>query len=1058
MLRLGIDIGTNSIGWWLYSITEGKPSSIVDGGVRIFSDGRVAKTGASLAVDRRNARAMRRRRDRYLQRRAMLMKRLAGSGLMPVDPVEAKALTLLDPHALRALGLDEKLPLTYLGRALFHLDQRRGFKSNRKTDFGDNEGGKIKDGTARLDQAMLSAGARTYGEFLHKRRATAPDPRHVPSVRTRLTLRQSDGSEKPELGYDYYPDRHHLEDEFQKLWLAQGHYYPELTKELGALVFETIFYQRPLAPAKVGRCLFNSEPRLPKAHPLTQQRVMYETVNSLRIPVPGQAARPLRRDERDTIILALNSKEPLKSPGATKIALKTLAKVLRLRDGQSFTLETTARDAIACDPVRASLAHPDRFGPRWSVLPEADQIILIDRLRIDTDREDLVAWIQKTHALDAIRAGAVADAPLPEGYSRLGETATRAILSALKTDVLTYDKAVAACGLNHHSNRRTGEVLDALPYYGEVLDRHVIPGSQDPAHDDITRYGRITNPTVHIGLNQLRRLVNCIIKVHGKPDQIVVELARDLKQNEDQKREESLKNARNLRAAELRREKLGELGQPDTGANRIILRLWEEMNTDPMRRYCPYTGTLISAGMLFTGQCDIDHILPYSRTLDDSTANRTLCLRKANREKRNKSPWEAWGSTAAWAKIDANLTNLPDAKRWRFAADAMARYEGERDFLDRALVDTQYLSRIAREYLDTLFTEGGHVWVVPGRLTEMLRRHWGLNSLLPDKVRGAGSSKNRLDHRHHAIDAAVIGATDRGLIQKIATMSGQNRENGLEEFAAAVPAPWESFRTDIAEKLTKIIVSHRADHGRIGPAARTKGNDSTSGRLHNETAYGLTGETSNGLPMVVSRKPIDTLTRAMLEKIRDPHLIHELSAVTEGKEGKDLFNAIRAFSDQAGPYQGIRRIRIIEPLEVIKIRDRHGVAYKGYKGDSNQFYEVWRLPDGKFHSWVVSTFDAHRGDTGRPHPAAKRVLRLCKNDMVRLDRSKFGPVIATVERFNVNGQISMVPHNESNADQRYRKDKEDLYIRMQASALMAADARRVMVDEMGRLNDPREAK
>jgi len=1063
MLRLGLDIGTNSIGWWLYNVAKDQPSLVLDGGVRIFSDGRVAKTGASLAVDRRNARAMRRRRDRYLQRRAMLMKRLAGAGLMPGDPVQAKALEVLDPFALRATGLDNLLPLTHLGRALFHLDQRRGFKSNRKTDGGDNEGGKIKDNSARLDQAMMAAGARTYGEFLHKRRAAAPDPRHVPAVRTRLTLRQNVDGDKPEPGYDFYPDRHHLEEEFQKLWLAQSRHHVELTEELGALLFETIFYQRPLAPVKVGRCLFNAEPRLPKSHPLTQQRVLYETVNNLRIAAPGQAARPLTLEQRDKIIVWLNGKKPAKSHKSKQsMTLAAIAKELKLPRSETFTLATIARDAIECDLVRTCLSHPDCFGPRWTVLPEADQVILIDKLRNENDREKLLAWLRETHNLDAARAGIVADAPLPEGYSRLGETATRAILAALKSDVLTYDKAVAACGLRH-SDLRTGEVLDALPYYGKILDRHIIPGSQDPAHDDITRYGRITNPTVHIGLNQLRRLVNRIIQVHGKPDQIVVELARELKQSEDQKLEDSKKNAQNLRAAQLRSEKLGQLGQPDTGANRIILRLWEELNpNDAAHRFCPYTGKQISAGMPFSGECDVDHILPYSRTLDDSTSNRTLCLREANREKRNQSPWEAWGGTAKWAQIEDNLKYLPDAKRWRFAPDAMAKYEGERDFLNRALVDTQYLSRIAREYLDALYDgQDGkrHVWVVPGRLTEMLRRHWGLNSLLTDKDRGAGKSKNRLDHRHHAIDAAVIAATDQGLVQKISTLSGQNRENGLEEFAASVPPPWETFRADIGSQLARIIVSHRADHGRIDPAARAKGRDSTTGQLHNDTAYGLTGETLKGVPLVVTRKPIDSLTPAMLEKIRDPQLVQGLSIATKGKDGKDLSAAVRAFSDRPGPYQGIRRVRVIEPVTVVEIKDQNGKAYKGYKGDSNQCYEVGRLPDGKLKAQVITTFEAHQNTPARrPHPAAKRILRVSQRDMVALKHSD-KELICYVQKLDKANGLFLVPHNEANADARDR-DKNDpfKFIQISANPLVKSGARRVIVDEMGRVNDPGPSK
>ena len=464
MIRLGLDIGTNSIGWWLYRIASGQPIQVVDGGVRIFSDGRDAKTGTSLAVDRRNARAMRRRRDRYLRRRSMLMKRLANAGLMPKDPVAAKALELLNPFELRARGLDHNLPLTHLGRALFHIDQRRGFKSNRKTDGGDNEGGKIKDGTARLDQAMLAAHARTYGEFLHKRRAAATDPRAVPAVRTRLTLRQDGGDGKAEAGYDFYPDRRHLEEEFHRLWQAQQQHHVELTDELRDLLFETIFYQRPLKEPKVGRCLFFPEDRLPKAHPLTQARVLYETVNNLKITANGMAARALTLEERDKVIFALNNKEPLKSPGGTKLTLQSLGKTLKLRDGERFTLETVARDAIACDPVRASLAFKERFGSRWSVLSWEQQWELLQQKRAaqtEAEFDTLIHWLMRTHGLDRDRAIQTANAPLPEGYSRLGLTATKAILDKLKSEVLTYDKAVAACGL-HHSDHRT-EVLENLP-------------------------------------------------------------------------------------------------------------------------------------------------------------------------------------------------------------------------------------------------------------------------------------------------------------------------------------------------------------------------------------------------------------------------------------------------------------------------------------------------------------------------------------------------------------------------------------------------------------------
>ena len=145
---LGLDIGTNSIGWALYD-----GDSIRDIGVRIFSDGRDPKSGASLAVDRRDARAMRRR---YLGRREALLRELVKCGLMPKDKATAKLLEAEDPYMLRVRALDHALTPHELGRALFHLNQRRGFKSNRKADrtSGVGEDGKIASGTKALDEAM----------------------------------------------------------------------------------------------------------------------------------------------------------------------------------------------------------------------------------------------------------------------------------------------------------------------------------------------------------------------------------------------------------------------------------------------------------------------------------------------------------------------------------------------------------------------------------------------------------------------------------------------------------------------------------------------------------------------------------------------------------------------------------------------------------------------------------------------------------------------------------------------------------------------------------------
>ena len=349
-------------------------------------------------------------------------------------------------------------------------------------------------------------------------------------------------------------------------------------------------------------------------------------------------------------------------------------------------------------------------------------------------------------------------------------------------------------------------------------------------------------------MNQLRRVINDLIHVHGHPEQIVVEVARDLNLNETQKAKINKEIRNNTKAAEARSEKLRELNQPDTGANRALLKLWEELNQDnPLDRQCIYSGERVSPSMLFNGQTDVDHILPRSRTLDDSNANKIICLKESNRQKRNKSPYEAFGSDdTLWSGITDRAARLPKNKRWRFQPDAMERFENdEQDFLDRQLVDTQYLSRIAKTYLEAVCpsikgTPKG-VYVIPGRMTQMLRGKWGLNGLLSDHnlPTNTNKKKNRLDHRHHAIDAAVIGVTDRGLMQHIAKSAGRMEEQFLDRGLGDIAPPWPSFRDDLGIAVNKIITSHRPDHGKISSSARQNGADSTAGQLHNDTAYGL---------------------------------------------------------------------------------------------------------------------------------------------------------------------------------------------------------------------------
>ncbi|MEN9912230.1 MAG: hypothetical protein RI956_674, partial [Pseudomonadota bacterium] len=155
--RLALDIGTTSLGWCILRINpNNEPYAIVKMGVRIFSDGRVPKSGESLAVTRRTARLQRRRRDRLVKRKAQMERALVDFNFWSINTKERLSLAILDPYALRAKGLDSLLTPAEFGRAIFHLNQRRGFKSNRKTDQSATDSTGKEVDTGALKEAITA--------------------------------------------------------------------------------------------------------------------------------------------------------------------------------------------------------------------------------------------------------------------------------------------------------------------------------------------------------------------------------------------------------------------------------------------------------------------------------------------------------------------------------------------------------------------------------------------------------------------------------------------------------------------------------------------------------------------------------------------------------------------------------------------------------------------------------------------------------------------------------------------------------------------------------------
>ncbi len=1036
--RLALDLGSTSLGWAMIRLTaNNEPCAIIKAGVRIFSDGRNPKDGSSLAVTRREARAMRRRRDRLLKRKTRMMSTLIAHGFFPKDAAERKALETLNPYTLRAKGLDAALTPAEFGRALFHINQRRGFKSNRKTDKKDNDSGALKTAVNKLRQTLLDTGCRTVGEWLHKRDAAGG------TVRARYRQEKvvkEDGKTRIDKSYDLYIDRAMIEAEFDALWAAQALHNPALFN--GAAhdeLKDALLFQRKLKPVIPGRCtLLPDEVRAPLALPSTQRFRIYQELANLRILGDGLKEETLSLEQRNKLAQALET--------GHKSFKTAIPKLLGLGGSVQFNLADAKRLELKGNVTCAILSKKELFGDAWWTFDDAKQDEIVLQLIKEENEAKLVRWLQDETGVDEARAEKLANVALPEGYGSLSVKALARILPALRREVMTYDKAVLAAGFDHHSNisaASTGEILPELPYYGEALQRHVGFGSGKLDDTPEKRFGRIANPTVHIGLNQVRLVVNTLIKRYGHPSQVIVEVARDLKRSRDHslKDQESFKlklgcpcqrcvtarqavnQIRNQRHRKLIAGILNISEERVRGADLQKMLLWEELSFDPAERRCPYSGVQISAAMLLTDEVEIEHILPFSKTLDDSLNNKTVSMRHANRYKGNDTPWDAFGRKQIqgfdYAAILLRAELMPRAKRSRFAEDGMERWlKDDKGFLARALNDTKYLSKVAREYMSLICPQDTRV--IPGQMTAMLRGKFGLNDVL-----GINGEKNRNDHRHHAVDACVIGVTDQGLLQRFAKASADAREKQLNRLVETMPDPWPGYRAHVQRAVSHIWVSHKPDHGH-------------EGAMFDATIYSASGKSKSAA--------------------KDRNVI--------------------PFQARAGQPGAIERHGRTDKIQN---------AYKGLLSNSNYCIDIFLSESNKWEGNVLRTYDAYRivsahktieegikhlrnpnlSSSGRP-----LAMRLMINDYIRA-KIEDKELLLQVLKINSSGSITFVKPNETNISARYSAklaaqkakregmtfdhaalDDEFFQRALSADSLMTAQARRVTISPIGKLSDP----
>ncbi len=963
---LGIDLGTNSIGWAVINDTHHKIEGI---GSRIFPMG-VDNLGEgdnemSKNASRTQDRGTRRQFYRKCLRKKELLKALSKYNMCPLKdedfeiwkktkqfPVDTlSSWFALNPYELRHKALHEKLSLEALGRVFYHLIQRRGFLSNSRkggTDDGAIFKGNLKEGKIGITETAEHLKEKTLGAYLFEIYPKEYEPFQGGKARIR----------------NRYTTRKMYVDEFEQIWEKQASYHdvlnPDLKTRLGGRRLDhykedgILFHQRPLRSQKhvVGNCsLEPTKTKCPISAIIFEQFRVWQWVNT----VESNGVKISLEDKQNIADFLFSVEKP---------AFKRIRKVIGKASAE-FKFNYKDDDKVVGTYTISSLSNKKYFGAKWFDFTSKEQDDIWHVLYSFDSKSNLKAYAIKNWDFTEKQAEAISEFNVKAGYANLSRKAISNILPFLKQGY-TYDVAVVMGGIRNVfgntwqnnsldinqkqlelidnvedivRSKKEGGFIDVIKNilrkdfgYDEAQLKKLYHHSASIRNGDILKklpLGReadkeiqsIRNPIVTTALFELRRLVNELIDTYGSMDEIWVEMARDLKSSKS-KRNQIRKNQKRLEGENDRVKREVEKYTRVTHESILKFKLWEEC-----KKTCPYTGEAISIADLFSGAVQIEHIHPWSRSLNDSFGNKTLCWADENRKKGNKTPFEFYGGDDAnWTRIKERALKLfSDTKAYPNAYQKFKRFVQKNfddDFTSRQLNDTRYISKEAKNYLSKICEK---VSVSPGQVTSNLRQKWGLNHVLNTE-----NAKSREDHRHHAVDALVMACTRKSYVQELSKWNRYNRKPELKAF----PVPWPTFRYDAEQAVNGILVSHKRANKDItvrthvtekhGKKYRNKG-VAARGQLHKDTVFGKR-TAPFGEEAFHIRKSIDSLTTSKhIDKVVDEAIkllilkrIQELGGFENGKIPANTF----FITDE----HGVRQPQIFlpnkkgDPVPVLRVR------------------------------------------------------------------------------------------------------------------------------------------
>lgn len=789
---LGLDLGIASVGWAVVEIDEEEnPIRLIDVGARIFERAEVPKNGNSLAAARRQARSARRLIRRRAHRLLRSRRLLKNEGVLQAADFDEQGLIKALPNTpwqLRVEGLNRKLLPKEWAAVLLHLVKHRGYLSQRKNESttADAELGKLLSGVNQNHQALQSEEYRSPAELALKK--FAPESGHIRNQRG---------------DYSHTFNRKDLQQELHQLFAAQQSFgNPHVSDGLKQGIENLLMQQRAALSGNavqkmLGYCTFETEEFKAAKNTYSAERFIWlSKLNKLRIQEHG-SERPLEAGERQALL-----DMPYKQ---AKLTYAQARKALELPEQAFFKELRYSKDNVEA----ATLMEMKAYHAISRALEKANLKAKKAPLALSPELQDEIGTVFSLYKTDEDISGRLKDR-LPEAelqalliglnFDKFIQISLKALskILPLMEQGMRYDEACTAIYGSHHGHAEKEKAL-FLP---------AIPADE------------IRNPVVLRTLSQARKVINGIVRRYGSPARIHIETGREVGKSFQDRRDIEKRQEDNQKDRQRANAKFRECfphftGEPK-GKDILKLRLYELQHGQ-----CLYSGKPLDIGRLNEkGYAEIDHVLPLSRTWDDSFNNKALVSAGENQNKSNQTPYE-WldgqSNSVHWRGFVARVENcrFHHSKKQRMLIQQL----DDEGFKKRNLNDTRYVARFLCKFIaeEMLLTgKGQHrVFASNGQITNLLRSRWGLR-----KVREEND-------RHHALDAVVVACSTVAMQQQITRFVSQqemnvfngeiiNKETG-EVHRPHFPQPWDFFRQEVM-----IRVFGKADGDSNAPVAETQ--------------------------------------------------------------------------------------------------------------------------------------------------------------------------------------------------------------------------------------------